>query len=151
MKHALLAGILTLLATLTAEARIGETPQEITARYGEGRKSNDRLKVSGAETWTYSKAGFTIEVVFLGDKSIWEIIQREGTAITDEDIKGLLKLYDTPATNWRLDRKEIRWERGGKPKLVAYRWPGHPDFFCIKDIEACDTAEKKAKPGASGL
>jgi hypothetical protein len=37
------------------------------------------------------------------------------------------------------------------PQLVGYRWPGHPDFFCIKDLKAYEAAEKKNKPNAVGL
>ncbi|QIF05376.1 hypothetical protein [Roseimicrobium sp. ORNL1] len=133
-------------------ARVGETRAEVGARYGDGKKSNDRLKADGVETWKYNKNGFDIEVVFAGDKSVWEIIHRQDKKITDEDIESLLKLYDTSAaTNWRFDKKDNRWERASKPKLIAYRWPKHPDFFCIKDIEACEKLEKGKKADASGL
>jgi hypothetical protein len=141
-----------ILCCTTAFARVGETRAEIAARYGDGSKSGDRLKADGVETWKYSKSGFDIEVVFAGNKSIWEIVHRQDKEITNEDIEALLKLYDTSAaTNWRYDKRDSRWERGGKPKLVAYRWPGHPDFFCIKDIEACENLEKGKKADASGL
>jgi hypothetical protein len=151
MKACFVAPLLILLSTVIVYGRVAETKVEIFARYGDGIKAGDRLKSTGAETWKYSKAGFIIEVIYINGVSVWEVFKREDRVINDDDIKALLKLYDTPATNWRHDRKEKRWERGGKPKLVAYRWPGHPDYFCIKDVEACDAAEKSQKVEDSGL
>jgi hypothetical protein len=139
------------LAVATANARIGETTQEITTRYGEGRKSGDRLKSPGAETWKYSKSGFSIEVIFVNGKSVWEMFERKDKTITDDDIKDLLKVNSLPGASWRFDKKENRWERGGKPKLVAFREPGHGDFFSIKDLEAASAAEKLGKPDKSGF
>jgi hypothetical protein len=151
MKHAFTTLAIVLLLVQPTSARIGENPQEVVARYGDGKKFRDRITAKGAETFRYEKNGFIIDVVFLDGKSVMEVIQRKDRTITDEDIKGLLKLYDSSATNWRFDRREKRWERGGKPKLVAYREPGHEDFFFIKDIEICDAAEKKTKEGIKSL
>lgn len=150
MKTAIIALTLFLLAQ-ASQARVGETTQEINTRFGPGTKSKDRLSAPGVETFQYEKAGFTIEVVIFKGKSIWEIFQRKGQTISDDDIKELLKLYDTSSTSWRFDRRDSRWERSGKPKLIASRWPGHEDFFFIKDIEACETAEKKAKGSIKDL
>ena len=149
MKHAFIA--LALIAAQPSHARIGETAQEITARFGQGNKSGDRLSAPGAETYKYEKSGFFVEVVLLNGTSVWEIFKRKDQNITDDDIKAFLKLYDSPATTWRFDRKDKRWERSGKPKLVAYKWPGHEDFFCIKDIELCGGAEKKGKGAVKDL
>lgn len=151
MKAAFLIAVITLSLAPCASARIGENSQEIIARYGPGKKFRDRINAPGAETFRHEKNGFVIDVVFVGGKSIMEVIQRKDRTITDEDIKALLKLYDSSSTNWRFDRREKRWERGGTPKLVAYREPGHEDFFFIKDIEACDAAEKKTKDGIKSL
>ena len=57
---------------------------------------------------------------------------------------------DDAKRTWRFDRKENRWESAGKPKYVAYRMPGHGDFFSIKDIEACEVLDK-AGTGSKGL
>jgi hypothetical protein len=151
MKRPLIATALALFATLTANARIGETQQEIATRYGEGRKSGDRLKAPGAETWKYSAGGFSIEVVYVNGKSVWELFERKDKVITDDDIKDLLKVNGAPGTNWRFDRRENRWERGGKPKLVAYREHGHPDFFSIRNPEAEAAAGKHIKLDKSGF
>jgi hypothetical protein len=142
MNRPLISSIISFSLTIAAFARIGETQQELSARYGEGQKSDSKLKVPGAETYKYEKAGFRIGVVFLDGKSISEVFERKDRKITDDDIKTILKLYDTPSTSWRFDRRENRWERSGKPKLAGFRLPGHDDFFCIRDIAAWDAAEK---------
>ncbi len=149
MKQLLIITAATLLATWPAPARVGETQQEITARYGDGKKAQNQ-RLAGAETFEYDKNDFYVEVAILDGKAVLEIYaHKKGT--TDDVIKDLLKVNSSTEATWHFDRKQNRWERGGTPKLVAYRWPGHPDFFCIKDLKACEAAEKKHKPSASGL
>lgn len=158
------------VAFSAVSARVGETKQEIDVRYGAGEKSNIQ-RLPGAETFKYLKNNFQIEVVMLNGKSIWEIFQRKDKLITDDDIKDLLKanvaLPENSDANsskssswtepngetkrtWYFNRQKQRWERSGKPRFVAYRWPGHEDYFCIKDVEACDAQEAKAQ-GVSGF
>lgn len=149
MKHLIATAIAAFSAVLSAHARVGETAKEITARYGDGRKAQTQ-RLAGAETFEYEKNDFYVEVVLLDGKSVLEIYaHRKGT--TEDVIKELLKVNGNAGAAWHFDRKANRWERGGTPKLVAYRWPGHPDFFCIKDLKACEAAEKNNKPSASGL
>ena len=135
MKHLIAMTAAALAITVTAQARVGETTMEIAARYGKGKKAQTQ-RLAGAEAFEYEKNDFYVEVVILDGKSVMEIYaHRKGT--TDDVIKELLKANTTSSeTAWRFDRKENRWERGGTPKLVGYRWPGHPDFFCIKDLKA---------------
>ena len=144
-------GIITavLIAALSAHARVGETQKQIATRYGDGKKAQSQ-RLAGAETFEYSKDDFYVEVVILDGKSVLEIYAHK-KGITDDVIKELLKVNSSAEATWHFDRKANRWERGGTPKLVAYRWPGHPDFFCIKDLKACEAAEKKNKPSASGI
>ena len=138
-----------LLTTGPSHARVGETQKEISERFGEGKKA-DVQRLPGAETIAFEKNDFYVEVVMYEGKSIMEIYaHRKGT--TEEVIKDLLKVNTPTGTSWRFDRKESKWQRDGKPKLSAYRWPGHPDFFCIKDVEVCASVEKKNKPSANGL
>ncbi len=149
MKHLLPILLTALFSTSSMQARVGETQKEISARYGEGKKAQTQ-RLAGGETFEYRKNDFYVEVVLLDGKSVLEIYaHRQGT--TDDVIKEILKTNSTGEATWHFDRKANRWERGGTPKLVAYRWPSHPDFFCIKDIKACEAAEKKNKPTASGL
>lgn len=145
-----IALLLFLIGGLFAHGRVGETAAEITARYGEGKSANAR--VNGATTTKYVKDNFDVEVTILDGKSVWEIYHRRDKVISDDDIKEVLKANATPGTNsWRIDKKDGRWERTGRPKLFAFREPGHPDFFSIKDIETCEKAEKKKSGVPNGL
>ena len=132
-------------------ARVGETQHEITARYGAGGLS-DIQRMPGAETYKYFKDNFQIEVVIYEGKSIWEIIQRQDAdkMITDAQIKDILNVYKEGGHTWFFDQRLKRWERSNKPKYVAYRWPGHEDYLCVKDLAACDALEKGSK-GSKGL
>ena len=117
------------LCSLSAHGRVGETEKEIAARYGEGKRA-DNQRIPGAVTSAYTK-----EVVILDGKSVLEIFARKG-GTTEAAIQELLPMNSLPDATWRFDKKANRWERSGTPKLVAYRWPGHPEFFCIKNLKA---------------
>jgi hypothetical protein len=139
----------SLITQLVGHAKIGETQKEIVARYGEGKKAETQRLV-GAETFAYTSDDCYVEVAILEGKSALEIFAPKGGA-TEAVIKDLLQMNTIPGTAWRFDKKANQWERSGSPKLVAYKWPGHPEFFCIKDLKACEEAEKKHKPNTSGL
>jgi hypothetical protein len=150
MKHSILLMTAALLAAVSAQARVGETEKQIAARYGDAKKKAQTQRLAGAETFEYNKDDFYVEVVLLDGKSVLEIYaHKKGT--TDDVIKELLKVNTSTEATWHFDRKANQWERSGTPKLVGFRWPGHPDFFCIKDLKACEAAEKKNKPSAGGL
>ncbi len=138
-----------LIAPLTGHARVGETQKEITVRYGEGKKA-DTQRLAGAETFAYTSNDNYIEAVILEGKSVLLIFAPKGGA-TEAAIKELLLVNSLAGATWRFDKKANQWERSGTPKLVAYKWPGHPEFFCIKDLKACEEVEKKNKPKANGL
>ncbi len=57
-----------LLFTTSAFARLGETREQITKRYGPGTRF-DIQRLTGAETMVYHYDNFEIEVVFHNDKS----------------------------------------------------------------------------------
>lgn len=145
MKSALLTLALTLLTLAPAQARLGETEQEIIQRFGTGELS-DMQRQPGAKTYKYRKDDIQIEVVFDQGKSIWEIYQRKNISgqFPEADIKNILAGYKEQKRNWHVDRDaQNRWEASGKPKYEAYLWPGHEDFFCVKDIAACAALDKK--------
>ena len=149
MKHLLAIATAALLTAAPSQARVGESQKEITERFGEGKKA-DAQRLPGTESFIYDKNDFNVEVVMCEGKSIMEIyVHRKGT--TEEVIKDLLKVNTPIGTSSRFDRKENKWQRDGKPKLAGYRWPGHPDFFCIEDVEVCAAVKKKHKPSADGL
>lgn len=149
MKHHTAIVATFVLSASFAQARVGETLKEIAARYGDGKKA-DTQRLAGAVTYAYKKEDFYVEVVILKGRSVLELYAHT-KGMTDDIIKELLTINSTGLTPWHFARKTGRWERQGTPKLVAYRWPNHPDFFCIKDLDACEAAEKQNKPSAVGL
>jgi len=151
MKHAFLMIAFAAVSCTSASARVGETEKEIITRYGDGARS-DLQRQSGAETFKYFKNNFQIEVVIHDGKSIWEIFQKQDgdKYISDGDIKNILDGYKAPGQGWLFDRQKKLWKRSGKPKYVAYRWPGWEEYLCIKDIEACEALDKQ-NPGSKGL
>lgn len=151
MKLAFFTIIAVVVSLDFAVARVGETEKEVVARYGAGAPS-DIQRQAGAETFKYLKNNFQIEVVMLDGKSIWEIIQKQDgdKYISDKEIKTILDGYKVPGQTWTFNIQKKVWARSGKPKYIAYRWPDHEDYLCIKDIVACETLEK-ANGGAKGL
>lgn len=147
MKTVLLSLATVCFLISPAQARLGETLQEIIQRFGPGELS-DMQRQPGAKTYKYHKDDFQIEVVIDQGKSIWEIYTRKngnGGQFTDADIKNILAGYKDQKRNWHEDRDTAnRWTASGKPKYEAYRWPGHEDYFCVKDIAACAALDKAA-------
>ncbi len=151
IKYVIVAILSATVSFNSVSARVGENEQELVTRYGVGKPS-DIQRQSGANTFKYFKNNFQIEVVLLDGNSIWEIIQKQDgdKYISDDDIKTILDGYKKPGEKWTFDRRKKLWEKSGKPKYVAYRWPGHEDYLCIKDIAVCDELDKK-QTGAKGL
>src|SRR4051812_1438143 len=109
MKNTLAIAVLTLALAVSTQARVGETQQEITLRYGHGQPTATRLM--GAETLNYVKNGFSVDCVMVDGKCIWEWFHRLDTTITDDDIKELIKTNTSTGNSWHFERKESRWER----------------------------------------
>lgn len=132
-------------------ARVGETDQEIKARFGEGRPS-DFQRQAGAQTLKFTKDNFQIEVVLHNGHSIMEIYRRLDVSgeMPKMDVKNILDGYKAQKRTWRYDSEDNRWISSAKPKLIAYLEPGHEDHFFIKDIGACE-ALTKANSGSKGL
>jgi len=144
-KHLVSIAIITALTTVFAQARIGETQDEITKRYGDGHKDGD-TRLPGTERFTYTKDNFFVEVMFSAGKSVMEVFHRNDTTITDGDIKAFLSV-NADGHAWSIDKKTGHWRRGDY-KVQAFRAPGHDDWFFIQDIAAVKDSEKngKAKP-----
>ena len=133
MKHSLAIALVLALIATSAHARIGETREEITLRYGEGKK-DDAPRIPGTERFNYSKNGFDIEVMFAAGKSVMEVFHRKDKEITDDDIKGLLKVT-AASQSWTFNKKNNQWMRRDR-KVRAFRQPGHSDYFFIQDTAA---------------
>jgi len=115
-----------------AMAHLGETKAEIARRLGKGKTYRSR---GGWEQREYPKNGLTTYVVFVNDKSIWELTKRNDKKITDSDIQALLKDASTGGHHfiWYAAQNCYLLDDG---KVKAERQPRHDDFFSIMNIEA---------------
>lgn len=142
MKTPWILAALTAVLTFSSSvyARVGETREEIKARYGDGKRS-EMQRLDGAETIKYSFKNFQIEVVFYDDKSVWEIVHRQDKLIDKDDVRLLLKANSMKDSTWRFNRLGNRWERSGTPMIIGYFWPGHEDYFSVEDVKACEAIQ----------
>jgi hypothetical protein len=138
---------LLVVSATSAFARIGESRPEIDQRYGEGKRA-DMQRLEGAETMKYHFSNYEIEVVFHDNKSIWEIFHQNLNAA---NIKTILKANAGEGRTWHYDGMNHRWERSGTPKFIGYRWPGHEDYFCIEDVNACEAMQNGSAGDLNGL
>jgi hypothetical protein len=143
-KSIAVAVALLALSSLSAPARIGETFEEVSQRYGVGQKQDcDRLP--GGEKHYFVKSPYGIEVILLNGKTVMEVVHRtQGPQISEDEKKELLKVNgDNHA--WSFSKRENHWMRSDH-KIRAYCQPGHPDFFFIEDVAAA----KQARSGGKG-
>ena len=147
-KHLVSFAIITALTTVFAQARVGETQDEITKRYGAGRKDGD-TRLVGTERFWYLKDNFDVEVMISAGKSVMEVFHRKDKVITDDDIKGFLNV-NADGHAWAIEKKTGHWRRSDN-KLQAFREPGHADFFFIQDIAAVKDSEKNGKAKPNGF
>ncbi|MEJ0001273.1 MAG: hypothetical protein WDO13_20205 [Verrucomicrobiota bacterium] len=79
MRIALLTLILTVSLAASAQARLGETPDELVARYGqplnEADQKNEGVKVALANV-TFQKGGFQIDVAITDGVSVAETFKK---------------------------------------------------------------------------
>ena len=96
----------------------------------------------------YHKSGFTIQIVFHNDRSIWEFFKRDDTLITDSDIDGILEKF--AVGHWTWDERDRGWISQDR-RLQARREPGHPDFLSARDMQAVKAIEERHKANLSDL
>jgi hypothetical protein len=94
MRNALLTLVFIGSATSVAFARIGETPDQLVARYGQPLNEVDQ-KADGAKLplakVTFQKGGFQIDVTIIGGVSVEEKFKKlNGKPITLEEARTLL-------------------------------------------------------------
>lgn len=108
---------------------LGKTANEVAQRYGPGTVLKPR---EGMEQREYGKNGYTIQVVFKNERSVWELYKREDKDVTEEDI---VKILTAAGGGFLWDDQAKCFFRDGK-RFQAQLEPGHPDFFSIKDNDA---------------
>ena len=94
MGRTILALILTLSVTATAQARLGENPDQLVARYGQPLSEKDQKaegdKISLADV-IFQKGGFQIEVTVTDGISVLESFKKlNGQPIVSSEVRILL-------------------------------------------------------------
>jgi hypothetical protein len=126
--------LLALLAAVSAQARIGETPPELAHRYGDGHREK-AVGASGIDLIRYGRAGFDVEVTFADGLSVREVYRRRGRQLTDEEISQLIRGMKGHGFFWSFHRSKKLWI-SGDGKVHAYRDPEHLDDFCVERVGA---------------
>jgi hypothetical protein len=111
------------LATLSAHARLGETEDQIIARFGtpaDAPKFNDDLP--GVAYKLFSKQNFNIYVGLIDGKSAYECYQADG-GVDDALIQQLL-VIESEGHTWGRPQKWSDWNSGRirDDGAVAYVW-----------------------------
>lgn len=94
MRTAFLSLLFIIAVTATAQARLGESPDQLVARYGQPLSEADQkaegIKVALAAV-AFQKGGFTIEVTVVDGVSVQEIFKKlNGDALTLAEVRYLL-------------------------------------------------------------
>src|ERR1700722_19229010 len=94
MRSAFLSLVFVMAVTATAQARLGETPDQLVARYGQPLSEADQkaegIKVASAAI-VFQKGGFEIDVTVTEGISVQEIFKKlNGQPITLGEAKVLL-------------------------------------------------------------
>ena len=94
MRKALLALVLVVTVSTTAQARLGETPDQLVARYGTPLSEKDQKaegdKISLADV-IFQKGGFQIEVTVTDGISVCETFKKlNGEPVTLAEVRILL-------------------------------------------------------------
>jgi len=117
MRIALLTLVFTVTTACGAFARIGETPDQLVARYGQPLKETDQkaegAKISLAQV-TFQKGGYQIDVTIVGGLSVQEIFKKlNGQSITTDEAQILLNA-NAEGMNWSAPMRKpdsIDWRR----------------------------------------
>jgi hypothetical protein len=108
MRNALLTFALFVTLTAAAQARIGETPDQLVARYGQPLKEEDQKaegdKIPMAKV-TFQKGGFQIDVTITNGLSQQEVFKKiNGQPLSVEEARTLLDA-NSQGYNWSMPQK----------------------------------------------
>ncbi len=119
-------------------ARIGETLEQLKARYGEEKIGTDPLLL-GTSNYDFNKDGYRICVSLKDDRSILEGFLRKDKTISNDDIQRLLKDYVEGVT-WSYFGLKHQFISSNR-QMTAFREPGHPEWFRVMDDSACESLD----------
>jgi hypothetical protein len=79
-----------MLFTMTAHARLGETPAQVTARYGTMKGTPE---IIGTNLWkgTFRHAGFDVTVTFWNGRAVEENFFKDSFSISERDAEMLFR------------------------------------------------------------
>lgn len=145
--------LIVLLFNTSAFARIGETTEQLTKRYGRPLK----IIRNNLESRRYSFHGFTILVGLEGGISQCEIYQKEDNSrMAEAEIQNLLQA-NAGRSEWRSEPEEnastyVYWSRDKKTRVAIYTLTGHTLTVTSKaGLSRCaqlgNSSDRKEMPG----
>ncbi|HSI63191.1 MAG TPA: hypothetical protein VLE43_08725 [Candidatus Saccharimonadia bacterium] len=131
MKHFIMLAVGWVIASVPVEARVGESLDDLKARYGDPVPLKPRFP--GTTQFEFRKDNFSIKASFFDGRCVAEYFRREDREITDEDIKILLKNYQKDGIRFLWNARDKVYRNNDK-SLEAGREPGHRDFFYVSEV-----------------
>ncbi len=128
-------------SSLPAFGRLGETPEEIEARFGKGEERNPP-RFPNSRQMKYDHSGFEIHIFFYDGKSGLECYRRHSGRMSDKEIKEFIATL-TDGKQWSYSKRAKLWYRDNK-KTVAYREPGQVEWVWVEDRTLTKDVQKQA-------
>lgn len=150
MRIALLTIVFILGVTATAQARLGETADQLVARYGQPLKETDQksegIKVASADV-NFQKGGFQVSVTLVDGVSAAESFKKiSGAALSIGEVQTLLNA-NAGGHGWeapRLVQGEKIWLRDDSA-TARLSQDGVSLLIKSKDLISAQAAAKKAE------
>lgn len=133
---------LTALCATPAQARLGESPEQCAARYGEPNRTEEDIFI-------YVKNGFEVGIIYMSDMAQAMFIRRQdGEELSDHIIKTLLE-SNSQGNTWTektiLESFHTHWVRSDGFAAASYNPIDHMLFLRSKRFIDKMTAEKQAR------
>jgi len=147
MKPALLTFLFIISVTATAQARLGETPDQLVARYGQPLSEDDQkaegIKIA-ASTVVFQKGGFEIDVIVSEGVSVAETFKKlNGDSFTLEEVRYLLNA-NTQGHGWEAPQTVQGTKLWTRDDASTARLNAEGTLFTIKSKEL-SSAQSLAK------
>jgi hypothetical protein len=157
MKLALLTFVFILCVTVTAQARLGESADQLVARYGQPLSENDQKregdKIALADV-IFQKGGFRIEVTVTDGISVAEVFSKlNSDPLTVNEVRTLLN-DNSQGYDWQapqVDKGEEWWTRDDN--ATAHLAQDGSLTIKSKELVAKENAAKKleTRPSLEGF
>lgn len=140
MKTLLIVTSMLFLCAVGAQARLGETPEQIEKRFG-------APTFKGVNSNEYRKNGFEILVIYKNGVSVAEHYANKG--ITETDVKRILSGQDAAGwTDYTKDHNSVAWQSVTSRHLaIWYKTDGRLSVTTRAEVDAGVEKRKKATEG----